>query len=221
MEHTKTSGIYLLRCTVNGKVYIGSSGNIYKRFRKHITTLNSKVHKNKNLQFDFNVYGSDAFEFEVLEGCPENELLEREKTWILKYNALNSLYGYNVIIPGGTSSIPFSVYLNITRQPRKPIIQIVLATGEVTRFAHGREVTSLYKLRYKRLQAILTYWKLASAYDGHKRMTWKGRIFVYEIDFIEDFDYIGHSKTPQKQTLQAVKRHLKLRKETVVKIDIP
>ena len=92
-------GIYSIKNIVNGKVYIGSSNNIQKRFRKHKTELNTKTHSNKYLERAYEKYGKDNFEFIILEECSLQELIEKEISYIKKYNSLNTLKGYNLSVP--------------------------------------------------------------------------------------------------------------------------
>lgn len=68
MTMNKLSGIYTITNKVTGKLYIGESLDIYRRWHKeHISKLRKKQHYNKGLQNDFNKYGEENFEFEILE----------------------------------------------------------------------------------------------------------------------------------------------------------
>ena len=62
-----TSGIYMITCTTNKKIYIGSTCNLYNRRRDHFSALRQKRHGNPYLQRAWNKYGEQAFTFEVLE----------------------------------------------------------------------------------------------------------------------------------------------------------
>lgn len=70
------SGIYQIRNMHTGRVYIGSSKNILKRFREHLGALRRGVHINPYLQHSFNRHTEAAFEFKVLEYT--TNLFERE-----------------------------------------------------------------------------------------------------------------------------------------------
>lgn len=65
----KLSGVYEIRNTLNNKRYIGSSINIYRRWRDHKRMLNLSVHPNKHLQSAWNKYGEKHFVFKILETC--------------------------------------------------------------------------------------------------------------------------------------------------------
>lgn len=78
----KTSGIYQIKNKVNGKSYIGSSTRLNKRWKRHLTDLKCNVHHSLALQRAFHKYGSDNFEFNILENCEETLLLEREQYYL-------------------------------------------------------------------------------------------------------------------------------------------
>lgn len=91
----KDIGIYIIRNTVNGKVYIGQSRRLNNRHYSHFHTLEKGRHFNKHLQRSYNNYGAEAFEFEILEYCDVENLDEREKYWIKQYNSMDINHGYN------------------------------------------------------------------------------------------------------------------------------
>ncbi len=61
------SGIYSIRNTENKRLYVGRAKNIHRRWQSHIRELENDKHRNTELQGDFNKYGTDAFQFDVLE----------------------------------------------------------------------------------------------------------------------------------------------------------
>lgn len=75
----KVSGIYCIENTINHKIYIGSSKNIYQRLLKHFALLRHNKHQNAHLQNAWNKYGEVYFRWFVLEFCDNSVLAEREQ----------------------------------------------------------------------------------------------------------------------------------------------
>lgn len=92
-------GIYCIRNTINNKVYIGKSKNIYNRIANHIQLLNN-FSKNENRHFlnAWNKYKSDNFEYFVIEYLElDEQLLKiRELYWIDAFNSTDRNVGYNL-----------------------------------------------------------------------------------------------------------------------------
>lgn len=93
----KRSGIYVLRNTKNGKVYVGKALCIYTRIKDHITALNRKVRdrENDHLINAWHKYGADSFEYYVAEYIEACATSERELYWMKQLDSLNSKFGYN------------------------------------------------------------------------------------------------------------------------------
>lgn len=92
------SGIYKWENTVNGKVYIGQSQNIYIRFRDY-KKGNFNVHMANAIQ----QYGLDAFDIEIIErDVPVDKLDEREQFWMDYYQSYNRDFGYNILPSAGS-----------------------------------------------------------------------------------------------------------------------
>lgn len=77
------SGVYAIKCTTNGLVYVGSSHSMWERARQHQSDLMCGRHHNRLLQIDFSVFGYDSFDVSVLEECAYG-LLERREAWYAK-----------------------------------------------------------------------------------------------------------------------------------------
>ncbi len=78
----KISGIYKIINKINDKYYIGSSNNIYKRFNQHKLNLNKNIHKNSHLQWSWNKYGNNNFNFVIIEEIPQENLLLVEQKYL-------------------------------------------------------------------------------------------------------------------------------------------
>lgn len=96
----RLSGIYMISNNINGKVYIGQSVDIKKRWREHRSAafnLNSKDY-DMVIYRAIRKYGLDNFNFTIIEKCRVEELNNREKYWILFYDSKTN--GYNVSLGG-------------------------------------------------------------------------------------------------------------------------
>ena len=83
-------GIYKITNKSNGKMYIGQSNDIQRRFYEHQTKGESS---RIPLDIEIKELGKDAFTYEVLEECEISQLNEREAYWEVYYNARE--VGYN------------------------------------------------------------------------------------------------------------------------------
>ena len=93
VDYFMTCGIYAIINKSTGKMYIGQSINIERRFKHHINHLNKGNHPNNYLQNVWNKYGEDDFNFNILLKCSENELDDEERKLINLYGTYKG--GYN------------------------------------------------------------------------------------------------------------------------------
>lgn len=97
MAKQKQCGVYKITCLCNGKIYIGSSNDIPKRWGEHIRTLNDNKHHNIYLQKEWNIYGQEQFKFEVVKTCDEKDRFMFEQQYLDKYLPFNrNGKGYNI-----------------------------------------------------------------------------------------------------------------------------
>lgn len=89
--------IYVIRCIVNNKVYVGQTRKFNSRVNAHRCSLRKGCGIQK-LQSDWDILGEDAFEFVVLETCGDTDSNDREKFYIKKYNSVEC--GYNTSAGG-------------------------------------------------------------------------------------------------------------------------
>lgn len=94
------SGIYQIRNTINGRVYVGSAVNVRVRWSGHVCQLNQGCHDNGHLQNAWRKYGGDAFVFEKLESVEPENLIEHEQQWMDLLNVTES--GYNISPTAGS-----------------------------------------------------------------------------------------------------------------------
>ena len=101
-------GIYKIENLINGKIYIGQSKNIKRRWITHkaiINTTSKRLQKlwDNPLYAAFRKYGTKNFSFSVIEECSPEKLNELEIYYIKKYHTYIKdplCNGYNAT-PGG------------------------------------------------------------------------------------------------------------------------
>lgn len=86
-------GLFRVRNTVNGKVFIGTSVNLSVALNSQKAKLRLGGHVNSALQSDWNQLGPDAFEFDILDTLtpperldynPADDLRALEELWLDK-----------------------------------------------------------------------------------------------------------------------------------------
>jgi len=87
-------GIYKIENKVNGKVYIGKSIDLGRRWQEHIDDLEKGAHHSYKLQNAYCVHGITKFTFEIVKICTLEELDTEEARFSDKYDSIKN--GYNV-----------------------------------------------------------------------------------------------------------------------------
>lgn len=115
---TELGRIYIIKNTVNDKVYIGQTHvSIKLRFQNHLSAARRGL--DYVIGKAIRKYGEDKFYVELLEECSIKNLNDREKHWIAEYNSTNNKFGYNMSTGG-----------NVTRTTRDIDEQEVLTLFE-------------------------------------------------------------------------------------------
>lgn len=107
------SGVYVIRHIESGKVYVGSSAMIKRRWSLHRSLLRRSAHHSPHLQRAWDKHGADAFVFEVVELCGPEALAEAETRHIAVAHAFDPARGYNSAPVGGS-------LLGLVRGPQSP-----------------------------------------------------------------------------------------------------
>lgn len=94
-------GVYLIQNITNGKVYVGSSVHIGKRWRQHQFSLKRGLHSSVHLQNAWDKYGRESFVCRLVIECEESDLLCREQEVIDLYLAYDRECGYNICDQAG------------------------------------------------------------------------------------------------------------------------
>lgn len=95
------AGIYKILNKETGRIYIGASTVLPQRWSRHRSLLYSRNHNNQNMQEEYNKYGLEAFEFEVLEGYPPDtqlETLEKREQEEIKKRLSEGQSLYNIVV---------------------------------------------------------------------------------------------------------------------------
>jgi hypothetical protein len=88
-------GVFAVRCTATGQVWIDSSRNLDGAKNGLWFQLREELHRDKSLQTEWNTHGENAFQFEVLEtldddviplGVPDL-LKEKKGQWAARLGA--------------------------------------------------------------------------------------------------------------------------------------
>lgn len=104
MSKEKMCGIYCIENLINHKKYIGSSLDIFDRWRHHKASLKGNSHHSVHLNNAWNNYGENNFDFYIIELCEKEKLIEREQYFINLYKSYESHCGYNVQPIAGRTS---------------------------------------------------------------------------------------------------------------------
>lgn len=76
-------GVYVIRNTIDDRIYIGSTINFKVRFNNHRNCLRCEKHKSLKLQRFVNKYGLNTLVFSLIESVEDNtELLQREQFYL-------------------------------------------------------------------------------------------------------------------------------------------
>lgn len=151
-------GIYLIKCIVNEKCYIGASTDIYKRWCSHRNSYNKSKCYNYPLYVDIRRFGIDNFEFSVIEECEKECLEDKERFYIKKYNSYYNGYNQNM---GGE---------NCSNKPKEVIIGIIddLKNSNMKQ----SDIANKWKVSTEMVQGINTgrHWKHDIEYPIRKKI---------------------------------------------------
>ncbi len=94
-ERATARGIFAVRCTASGAVWVGTSTDLRASYNACWFMLRHGKHRNADLQEQWNRYGADAFCFDTLEQLDENVtplalpdlLKEKQQHWTARLDA--------------------------------------------------------------------------------------------------------------------------------------
>lgn len=98
--------IYKITNLVTNMVYIGQTNNFKHRRYSHLSALRNNKHTNKHLQYAWNKYTEDVFEFSIIQdNIDVNDIDDLEIKCILLYKANDRNFGYNKDSGGNSKKI--------------------------------------------------------------------------------------------------------------------
>lgn len=98
-------GVYQITNTVNGNRYIGSSVNVWGRWKCHTANLRKNTHHNKHMQSAWNKYGECSFVLKPLLICERKDLARYEQ---LCLNEMKPEYNATIDVTSPTRGLPCS-----------------------------------------------------------------------------------------------------------------
>lgn len=208
MKNKLESGIYCIRNTINGKVYVGQGQYVARRLYEHKYHLERNSDKATALQRAINKYGLDNFEFSVLEMCSLEVINEREIFWIAELDSHNKNHGYNLSTGGesGLRGYKFPPEFGQT------ISRIKKAQHKVLTDEHKAKISAFHKGRKKpdgmgaRLSAAISgvnhwNWGKTASEESRKKMS-ESRSGTKNVHFGKKLGgaskYFGVSKSTSK-----------------------
>jgi len=172
-QYPESIGIYKIT-SPSGKIYIGQSTNIRKRYYSYITSANLDNPSQKRLFNSFKKYGVLNHIFEIIEECDLSQLNERELHWSNYYdtlgiNGLGSKMGHI----GGRMSNESKQKLSMSLKGKKQLQKTIEKRREKIK---GREVSeaecinkSIAKKEYFKNNEFTWGHKISEAKKGKPR----------------------------------------------------
>ena len=97
------AGIYAIKHTSSGKLYVGSATDIFKRWTVHKSNLALGKHHSHRLQTAWDQSGPDSFQWLVLELVEDlSNLVAKEQQWLDHYQSYKPSLGYNILPVAGS-----------------------------------------------------------------------------------------------------------------------
>lgn len=144
--------VYMIRNSINGKIYIGKTSNPYTRlgqYKSDFRTLN-KRRVNDYLANAVKKYGTESFIMVILEKYKtEQECSEGEIKWMDAFNSTNSNFGYNLRRDSSTGMI-------VSDSTRKKISnRIKKEWADGIRAGHSKKLKKSWEDRDREAQGLL------------------------------------------------------------------
>lgn len=186
----KICGIYTVTNILDGKIYVGYSDDIDKRFTQHKSQLSCFRHRNRYLQRAWNKYGEKVFEFEVLEECEEIFLVALEHYWCTILRVHDRRYGYNIRPTHPyqrSNSHSIESRIRISDAFKKPVVVLDLKGRLLNQFDSFREASIFLNIELRNVSdAIRKY-----------RGRFKNFLFILKSEYNPNLEY-RHVRTDNR-----------------------
>ena len=97
MERIKV--VYALRHEATGKVYVGSSFQVHKRYMYHVNRLKNGRHISKEMQADYDRFDDKSITLTILDQINNYSERDKEYEWMIKLKTYDRRHGYNYADP--------------------------------------------------------------------------------------------------------------------------
>lgn len=175
------SGVYLIQNSIDGRVYVGATKELRRRFSQHLRLLKQGKHPNPGLQSLFNLHGLSTLDFRLIELCSPDLLRQRETHFIDFHQSASHLTGFNLVVKGWKR--PAEIRLKLVGRPvseetrakigshqkgRKasPEALANLSAAQKARWANATEEKAEFRERMKQSATPATQQKRAAALKG-------------------------------------------------------
>ena len=191
---SKISCVYRIHNTISDKSYIGSTNDLRRRIKKHRDELTANNHKNQHLQRSYNKYGRESFDVYVEELVEVENLIEKERFYIDKYNSKE--FGYNMCDPQAFPKLSEESKIKLkehTTSTRKCVIAVNKDSGEFFKeFASVSEASEFFNTSTSNISRVCL----------GKVNYIKGCVFIYknEYDPNKNYSYIKPKKIVSDET---------------------
>ncbi len=157
-------GVYVIKCKINDRFYVGVSKDIKARWNEHKSDLKNNKHHSIKLQRSYNKYGAEAFEYLVIY-----ESLDYETAVNLELAMIKAFYG-KMLLNSSANSKGFYKGYKHTSESRAKISKALLGNKYTLGYKHTEEAKQKQRNASKgnptRFKPLSAYIKDGNTYLG-------------------------------------------------------
>ena len=187
--HTKVPGIYMIKNKLDGKVYIGQSSDILRRFKQYRWAVNSSckyADVERNVTKAMRKYGIEHFEFIILIAGDEYSDLEArcvaEQEYIALYHANDPDYGYNETCGGDTG---------LTKARKQHLVERNKRSIDMFLYDTKTDYTLLFFSGSKGIGDYLGYGKDVISHTMNRGSLLDNRYYIIPVDYERRHDILS------------------------------